>query len=103
MGTEWLLAMSRYQVDKLLRTIARNEQAKGEFTKDPVAFVKDAELTDAERQALIEKDFRTLYGLGAHSFLLFAFVMSVFPGDRKKLEREYCEAIAPLGRIDYST
>jgi len=95
--------MSRYQVDKLLRTIARNEQAKGEFIKDPAEFVKEADLTDAERQALIEKDFRKLYGLGAHSFLLFAFVMSVFPGDRKNLEREYCEAIAPLGRIDYST
>jgi hypothetical protein len=75
--------MSRYQVDKLLRTIARNEQAKGEFTKDPVAFVEDADLTDAERQALIEKDFRTLYGLGAHSFLLFAFVMSVSLGIEK--------------------
>ena len=95
--------MSRYQVDKLLRTIARNEHGKEEFTKDPAAFLKDADLTDVERQALIEKDFRTLYGLGAHSFLLFAFVMSVFPGDRKKLERDYCEAIVPLGRIDYST
>lgn len=95
--------MSRYQVDKLLRKIARDELARAEFLKDPENFVRSFELTDTEREALIEKDFYTLYSLGAHSFLLFAFVMSVFPGDRKKLEEHYCKTIAPLGRVDYST
>jgi len=95
--------MSRYQVNKLLRVIARDEFARTEFLKDPVGFTRDADLTDAERKALIERDFRTLYSLGVHSFLLFGFVMSVFPGDRKKLEEDYCKTIAPLGRIDYST
>lgn len=95
--------MSRYQVDKLLRVIARQEPARVEFLKNPEEFTRNADLTDQERKALIEKDFRTLYALGAHSFLLYAFVMSVFPGDRKKLEQHYCSTIAPLGRIDYST
>jgi hypothetical protein len=95
--------MSRYQVDKLLRLIARNEQAREEFVKAPDAFIQDADLTAEEREALSKKDFRTLYALGAHSFLLFGFVMSIFPGDRKRLERDYCETIEPLGRIEYST
>lgn len=95
--------MSRYQVDKLLRVIARDEFARAEFLKDAAGFTKNCDLTDQERRALMEKDFRALYALGAHSFLLFAFVMSVFPGDRKKLEEHYCSTIAPLGRIDYST
>jgi hypothetical protein len=95
--------MSRYQVNKLLRVIAREELARAEFLKDPAGFITDADLTDAERKALIEKDFKTLYSLGVHSFLLFAFVMSVFPGDRRKLEEHYCNSIARLGRIDYST
>ena len=95
--------MIRYQVDKLLRMIARQEAARTEFLKDPLEFTKRADLTDQERKALAEKDFRTLYSLGAHSFLLYAFVMSVFPGDRKELEAHYCDSIGPLGRIDYST
>lgn len=95
--------MSRYYVNKALRQIARDDSAKGAFLKDPAAFVKEYELTDEERKALIAKDFYSLYALGAHSFLLFAFVMSVLPGDRKKIEEEYCKTIEPLGRIDYST
>jgi hypothetical protein len=95
--------MSRYQVDKLLRLIARSDPEKEQFAKDPAAYLKDADLTAEEREALIKKDFRALYALGAHSFLLFGFVMSVSPGDRKAAERHYCETITPLGRIDYST
>jgi hypothetical protein len=95
--------MSRYQVDKVLRQVARDDAAKAAFIKDPMGFLHRYDLTENERKALVEKDVRTLYNLGAHSFLLFGFVMSVFSGDRKKIEEEYCRTIAPLGRIDYST
>jgi hypothetical protein len=95
--------MSRYQVNKALRQITRDDSAKQAFLKDPASFVKAYELTGEERNALMAKDLRTLYALGVHSFLLFGFVMSVFPGDRKKVEEEYCKTIAPFGRIDYST
>jgi hypothetical protein len=95
--------MSRYQVDKLLRLFARNERVREKFSNDSRAYLKDADLTIEEREALIKKDFRALYALGAHSFLLFGFVMSVSPGDRKAVERHYCETIMSLGRIDYST
>ncbi|MGH7886893.1 MAG: hypothetical protein ACREPG_03440 [Candidatus Binatia bacterium] len=86
-----------------MRQVARDDSAKGAYLKDPAAFLEAYDLTDEERKALIAKDFRSLYALGAHSFLLFAFVMSVFPGDRKKIEEQYCKTIEPLGRIDYST
>jgi hypothetical protein len=95
--------MSRYQVNKALRQITRDDSAKRAFLQDAATFVQAYELTDEERKALIAKDYRTLYALGVHSFLLFGFVMSVFPGDRKKVEEDYCKSIAPLGRIDYST
>lgn len=96
--------MSRYQVDKILRQVAREVAAREAFLQNPAAFLlKECDLTDQERKALIEKDYYTLYALGAHSFLLYSFVMRVFPGDRRKVEEDYCKAIAPLGRIDYST
>jgi hypothetical protein len=87
----------------MMRQVARDESAKEAFLKDPEGFLGGRDLTEEERKALIAKDFRTLYALGVHSFVLFGFVMSIFPGDRKKLEEEYCKTIAPLGRIDYST
>ena len=95
--------MSRYAVNKIMRQVARDELAKEGFLKDPETFLQGRDLTEEERKALIAKDYRTLYALGAHSFVLFGFVMSIFPGNRKELEEEYCRTIAPLGRIDYST
>jgi hypothetical protein len=95
--------MSRYEVNKLMRQITRDDAARESFLKNPEVFVEGRNLTDEERKALITKDFRTLYALGAHSFLLYSLVMTIFPGDRKELEKEYCKAIMPLGRIDYST
>ena len=95
--------MSRYEVNKILRQVAREESAKEAFLKDAESFLEGRDLTEEERKALLAKDYRTLYALGAHSFVLFGFVMRIFPGDRKELEKEYCRTIAPLGRIDYST
>lgn len=95
--------MSRYQVNKILRQVARDDAAKATYLADPEAFLDGCELTDDERKALVATDIRGLYALGVHSFLLFAFVMSVMPGDRRQLEKDYCETVAPLGRVDYST
>lgn len=95
--------MSRYQVNKLMRQVGRDDVSKEAFLNDPEAFLNGFDLTEKERTALIGKDFRTLYALGVHSFLLYGFVMRTSAGDRKKLEEEYCKTIAPLGRIDYST
>ncbi len=95
--------MSRYQVDKAIRQVAKDDAARAAFLKDQAGFLEGRDLTDEERKALIETDYQTLYKLGAHSFLLYQFVMRVIPGDRKTLEADYCKNIAPFGRPDYST
>jgi hypothetical protein len=87
----------------MLRQILRDGAARESFLRDPAAFVQGADLNDDERRALAAKDYRALYLLGVHSFLLYAFVMKIFPGDPRKIDEEYRKTITPLGRIDYST
>ena len=95
--------MSRYQVDKAIRHVAKDDAAKAAFLKDRACFLEGRDLSDEERKALIETDYQTLYKLGAHSFLLYCFVRRVLSGDQKSLEAECCKNDAPFGRPDYST
>ena len=65
--------MSLYQVQKLLRDVNRYEPRRALYLDDPDAFVRDYELTDEERRAVIELDYGALYGMGVHALLLRPF------------------------------
>lgn len=95
--------MSLYQVDKVLRQVAREEKFRSSFQADPAAFLADRELTSEEREALIRFDYPTLYRMGAHPMLLLHFVRAIRPGDPRTLQPEWDEKIGPLGRPDFST
>ena len=98
--------MSRYEVDKVLRAVARNAEARSAFLADPAAYLEGRDLTDEEREALLRHDYTTLYGLGAHPFLLWPFTARLAAEQGRtgrEVMREYMAAITPLGRPDYST
>jgi hypothetical protein len=95
--------MSRYQVNKAIRYVTNDEEARRAFLANRNEFLMRYDLTQNERDALMSMDYRKLYAYGVHSFLLFRFVMSIIPGDRQLLESQYCEAVASFGRPDYST
>jgi hypothetical protein len=97
--------MSRYQVDKALRQIAKDPAAREAFLRDRASFLDGRDLTLEERKAIIEVDYPRLYALGAHPFLVHAFVngLGVLPKDRRAARTEYCNKIAPFGRPDYAT
>lgn len=95
--------MSRYQVDKALRQVVLRDDAAQRFIADPRGFVQAFDLTEAEREALAAIDFRTLYTMGAHPFLLNGFVMRTWQGDRAAMREEYQKAITPLGMPEFST
>jgi hypothetical protein len=95
--------MSRYQIDKVLKEVAQDEQAFQAFKENAAAFLEGRELTDAERDALVKIDYPALYAMGAHPFLLNGFVMRVWPGDRRTLGQEYRQKIAPYGYPDFAT
>lgn len=95
--------MSRYQVDKVLREVVLGDAAAEAFKSDPAAYLAGRDLTDEERKALAEVDYPTLYCLGAHPFVLAGFTMKVWAGDRRALQAEYRQHIAPFGYPDFAT
>jgi hypothetical protein len=95
--------MSRYQVNKALREIILDRKVFEDYKKDPAAFLTGRDFTAEEREAFLKLDYKTLYGLGVHPFLLNGFVIRVWPGDRADLFKQYNKMIAPLGRPDFST
>jgi hypothetical protein len=94
--------MSRYQVDKVMRELIQDESAAAAFRADPAAYVANRDLDPAERAALIACDYRTLYGLGAHPFLLWGYVRAAQDANAPE-SREYADALAPLGMPDFGT
>jgi hypothetical protein len=98
--------VSRYEVDKVLRAVAKRAEERAAFRADPAAYLAGRDLTDAEREALLRHDYVTLYGLGAHPFLLWPFTARLAAEQGRtgrEVMREYMAAITPLGRPDYST
>jgi hypothetical protein len=96
--------MSLYAVDKIMREVIQHSAAREAFAADPKTYVKDRDLTAAERAALIERDFTTLYSLGGHPFLLVGFVVSQAPpAERASAADKYQATLVKLGYPDYST
>jgi hypothetical protein len=99
--------VSKYLLDKFLYTIDRDPDLVERYRQDPRGTVQwwEAErarvilnchgqerstwpeFTQAEREALATHDYVTLFGLGAHNFLLLTLFIAVF-------ERDYAEPLA---------
>jgi hypothetical protein len=65
--------MSTYTLQKAIRNINRRPDARAEFESSPESFVARYELSDAERAALLARDYGALYRLGVHGLLLRPF------------------------------
>ncbi len=94
--------MSRYFVDKVMRQVIIDEVGAKAFADNRESFLDGYELEEAERDALRDLDYKTLYAGGAHPFLLNSFLMRVWPGDRRALMGKLREDLAPLGYPDFS-
>ena len=95
--------MSKYQVDKVMREVVMDGKVASAYRADTEKFLEGRELTEEEKQALIDVDYATLYRLGAHPFLLNGFTRLVWKGDKAALNAEYRKNIAPFGYPDFST
>ena len=67
--------MSVYALNKILREVNRNPQARERFMQDAAAIVADYDLTEEERAAVIARDVGKLYKLGAHGLILRPFTL----------------------------
>jgi hypothetical protein len=95
--------MSKYYVNKIVRKVAYDDAALEAFRNDPKAILRGHELTEQESEALVKLDYRTLYALGAHPYLLNAFMARTCSGDRRTFMAEFRKSIQSLGRPDFST
>lgn len=95
--------MSRYELDKLLREVAKLPGACERFESDRAAYVAARLLDDAERQALIDADTRAIFELGAHPFLLYSFALRLAGGWSVAFMEQYVERLQGLELTDIST
>jgi hypothetical protein len=69
-GAKQKTRMSLYQVQKLLFHVNREPKTCTRFLNDRENLLSEYRLTEEERRAILEPDFRRLYEMGVHSLLL---------------------------------
>lgn len=94
--------MTRYALDKVLWNYARDPDFQSRFDADPSAALADRELNEAERQALAARDYRAIFGSGAHPFLLYSFAIAANRGWSFELMKDYVARLegCELGDIE---
>jgi len=65
--------MSLYQVQKLIYQLNRDPRTQARYQSERDAVLAEFELSDEERQALVEPDIGLLYVLGVNGQLLMHF------------------------------
>lgn len=95
--------MSRYGLDKVLWTYAREAAFKAAFDADPRSAVGGFELTEAERGALVDRDARAIFGLGAHPFLLYSFAIASNGGWSFDMMKDYVAKLEGMRLGDIET
>ncbi len=80
--------MSVYQLQKMLRDVNRIPAAREAYFQSRDEFLQRYELTDDERQAVVELDIGALYRKGVHGLILRPFTLL-----HKVAEPDYLKAI----------
>lgn len=62
--------MSVYAIDEICYRLVHEPDFRAAAKADVAAAIRDADLSDDERNALLAGDVATLYRMGAHPFLL---------------------------------
>ncbi len=67
--------MSLYQVQKLVQSVNRDPESRSRFLESRKSFAQEFELTDEERDALVNMNLYDLYDMGVHPLLLRPFTI----------------------------
>lgn len=82
------VAVSSYEVQKMIRDINRDPKLRQDFFADADAVAQRYDLTEDEKTNIRTRDYGALYALGVHGLLLRPF--SLLHGVS---EKDYLEAI----------
>src|SRR5205823_4279105 len=80
--------------DRVMREVTRDAGAVAASLAETPAYLADRDLTAEERTGLLDGDYATLYRLGAHRCLLWAFTRAVLPNGGPN-PQEYTAALLP--------
>ena len=103
--------MSKYLVNKFMHVVNMNQEAEEAYVENPPGFVarwekcERLEFTAEERRALEQRDYGSLYAMGAHPFLLWSFTEAIWRHevDREELVKDYKEKAAAAGYPDFES
>jgi hypothetical protein len=95
--------MTRYALDKVLWTYARQPDFKADFDADPVAAIAARELDAVEAAALAARDYRAIFLCGAHPFLLYSFAIAANGGWSFDMMKDYVGRLEGLTPGDIET
>ena len=95
--------MTRYALDKVLWEYGRDPAFKAGFDADPASAIAGRELGPAERAALVAKDIRAVFSLGAHPFLVYSFAIAHNGGWSVEFMHDYVDKLKGLELGDIET
>jgi hypothetical protein len=98
--------VSKYAVNKVMREVNMDPAALAAYRADSAGFVRARPgLTLDERAALADKDYGSLYALGAHPYLLWSFIEAALvpPRTRPELVDSFRVAASAVGYPDFAT
>lgn len=95
--------MSRYAMNKVLWTYGRDPEYHSSFDRDPTTTLASEDIDAAERGALIGRDIRALFSLGAHPFLVYSFAIQVNGGWSYPFMLDYVERLRGLELCNIET
>ena len=103
--------MSKYLVNKFMHVVNMNKTAEEAYVEDPPRFVDQwedgerLEFTHKERRALEQRDYGSLYAMGAHPILLWSFTEAIWRREtnREGLVKDYKAKAATAGYPDFET
>ncbi|MCO6187599.1 hypothetical protein [Rhizobium sp. L1K21] len=85
--------MSRYMVNKVLWRYSREDDFRAAFDANPEAALKGFSLSADEHAALSARDQRAIFLLGAHPFLIYAFMIAVEGGWSFEFMQRYVDKL----------
>lgn len=88
--------MTRYAMDKVLWRYGQDSNYRAAFNDNPGVALANEELEDRERAALLAKDVREIFSLGAHPFLVYSFAIQANGGWSFQFMHDYVERLKGL-------
>ncbi|PZC48251.1 MAG: Aromatic-ring-opening dioxygenase LigAB, LigA subunit [Chloroflexi bacterium] len=97
--------MSLYQTNKAVKLLPHNNDTEPlrRFKEEPEEYLKGFDLTDEERQGLMDRNYAKLYSMGVQPFILQTFACKLANEPLIEFMPKYTALLKDLGSPSYET